>query len=521
MIRVLDPFGGDGRLIEWLIEAWLQSGFPVVKWDVAIWDLDDVGFDVAKQRLERLEREYGINCLATFKEADAFSKALKNRAAFDVVITNPPWELLKPDRRELRYLQEEEKASYLAKLRDYDQWLGKHYPLSQPRRKFAGWGTNLSRVGLEASLSLLKKNGVLGAVLPASMFADDQSRLLREHVLTQNLLLSTNYYPAEAKVYGSADVESVAVTLVAGARSSSSLKISSYNVGERRLKSSIVSFDRESLRQNGYVIPVSFGSELLGIAQDLSLRFPAWSSLESAGSGGLWAGRELDETGISQWLDRPTSAKDPMFIKGRMIGRYSRLLERPQYAVRKPGWSCPSSVCTSRIAWRDVSRPSQKRRMIATIVGPGLIAGNSVGVAYFRDLSEVPLRALLGVMNSMCFEFQLRAHLATAHVSLSSLRKVAVPSLEQLYGASVLARLVSSALDSCDERAPEVDAYVACRIYGLGEAEYCAILKSFSYLSEDEREAHLAFYRKFARKKSSARVKVTGRRMMEKLCEAV
>ena len=104
-IAVVDPFGGDGRLIEWLVEAWVDSAFPDVRWDIAIWDLDDVGFSDARERLKGVTARYGVKQRCTFKTLDTFSEALKKRASFDLVLTNPPWELLKPDRRELTRLR--------------------------------------------------------------------------------------------------------------------------------------------------------------------------------------------------------------------------------------------------------------------------------------------------------------------------------------------------------------------------------------------------------------------------------
>lgn len=493
-IKVLDPFGGDGRLIEWLIEAWLQSGFPDVQWDVSLWDLDSVGLDAARIRVKRLAKKYGAKCRVRFRVLDTFCETLRNRAGFDILITNPPWELLKPDRRELESLSAVRKTQYVSRMRAYDRWLGEHYPLSQPRRKFAGWGTNLSRVGLEASLLLAREGGVVGAVLPASLLADDQTVQLREHLFTKHSLLSTTYYPAEAKLYGSADVASIAVTLIADAAPTHSLVIAVYDVRKNKVEQSIIGLDSEAMHRVGYAVPVSFGAKLLGIASDLAQRFPSWLDLESAASSALWAGREIDETGITQWLV-PPSGDAPLFVKGRMIDRYSTVAPLLQSAVKKPGWSIPPSVHARRIAWRDVSRPSQKRRIIATLIEPGCVAGNSVGVAYFRDMAEVPLLALLGVMNSTCFEFQLRAHLATGHVSLSSLRKVAIPGLERLRKAVVLANLVKHTLNSSDGSAIDVDAYVARRIYGLTEDEYQAILDGFTALSEFERQAYLARYR--------------------------
>lgn len=491
-IAVIDPFGGDGRLIEWLVEAWVDSAFPDVRWDIAIWDLDDVGFKDARERLKAVTARYGVKQRCTFKTLDTFSEALKTRASFDLVLTNPPWELLKPDRRELEALTAARRAKYISQMRAYDEWLGEHYPLSQPRRKFAGWGTNLSRVGFEASLSLARQGGVVGAVLPASFLADDQTADLRAHLLTKHTVHSAAYYPAEAKLYGSADVASIAVALTVRGEPAHSLTVGSHNTATCRLEQSSIRLDLEALRKVDFVMPISFGAKSLALINGLAQRFPTWLDLESSAPDSLWAGREIDETGIARWL-QPRGGHAPLFIKGRMIGRYASV-DLPSQTVEKPDWSPPPSTRARRIAWRDVSRPSQKRRMIATLIEAGCVAGNSLGVAYFKDHSETPLLALLGVMNSTCFEFQLRAHLATGHVSLSSLRKVAVPSLAQLRQESRLALLVGEAISSADGTASKVDAYVAKNVYRLTEEEYETILNGFT-MTHAERQEYLKSYR--------------------------
>lgn len=491
-IAVVDPFGGDGRLIEWLIEAWVDSGFPVVLWDISIWDLDDVGFKHARRRLESIAARYDVKIIHRFKIIDTFTEVLKNRAKFDLVLTNPPWELLKPDRRELESLSTPQRTKYITRMRIYDEWLRENYPLSQPRRKFAGWGTNLSRVGFEASLSLARQGGVFGIVLPASFLADDQTAGLREHMLTCHTVNSSAYYPAEAKLYGKADVASIAVVLTVGGTPAKALTVGTYNTRTCLLESSTIKIDLDALRRVDYVMPISFGAESMALISKLSQRFPSWFDLESSATDALWAGRELDETGIVRWL-KPRNGSAPLFIKGRMIGRYVTI-EEPSQTVEKPDWTPPSSTGVRRIAWRDVSRPSQKRRMIATLIEAGCVAGNSLGVAYFRDLAEIPLLALLGVMNSTCFEFQLRAHLATGHISLSSIRKVAVPNGAQLRHEIRLALLVCEAMNCADKVAPKVDAYVAKVIYRLTEEEYETILNGFT-MTQAERLDYIKNYR--------------------------
>ena len=50
-IKVVDPFGGDGRLIEWLLEAWGKRQYPAVEWQIFIWDVNDTSFGHARLRL--------------------------------------------------------------------------------------------------------------------------------------------------------------------------------------------------------------------------------------------------------------------------------------------------------------------------------------------------------------------------------------------------------------------------------------------------------------------------------------
>ncbi|WP_243383130.1 Alw26I/Eco31I/Esp3I family type II restriction adenine-specific DNA-methyltransferase [Geothrix alkalitolerans] len=491
-ISVLDPFGGDGRLIEWLIEGWVSSAHPEVQWNIVIWDLDDIGFSDARRRLYRITSRYGIQPKCTFKRVDTFSEAMTKCARFDLVLTNPPWEILKPDRRELEALTSLQNEKYVSNMRAYDRWLGEHYPLSQPKRKFAGWGTNLSRVGFEASLTLVRQGGVVGAVLPASFLADDQSVNLRAHLLTKHSLDSVAYYPAEAKLYGSVDVASITVAVTVGGAPAPSLNVGTYNHATRSLEQATIKFDLETSGKVDFVIPVSFGAKALAIINRLANQFPTWLDLESSDTNSLWAGREIDETGVARWLQQ-RGGRAPLFIKGRMVGRYTTI-EAPRLTIEKPNWSPPPSIKARRIAWRDVSRPSQKRRMIATLIEAGCVAGNSLGVAHFRDFAETPLLTLLGVMNSTCFEFQLRAHLATGHLSLSSLRKVAIPSLSQLRQEGALALLVGDAISSADSAAPMVDAYVAKNMYRLTEEEYQTILNCFA-MTPSERQNYLKNYR--------------------------
>ena len=82
--------------------------------------------------------------------------------------------------------------------------------------------------------------------------------------------------------------------------------------------------------------------------------------------------------------------------------------------------------------------------MHAAIVPAGMVTGNSLHVAYFRDDSLDRLLALLAILNSYCFEAQVNARLGTGHISLGMVKQTHIPSLDQ----ELIGQLAAAAKDS-------------------------------------------------------------------------
>ena len=124
-------------------------------------------------------------------------------------------------------------------------------------------------------------------------------------------------------------------------------------------------------------------------------------------------------------------------------------------------------------------------------VPDGNVTGNSLGVAFFNYGPIERIRVLLALMNSLVFEIQVRANLATAHVSQGVLRKCTVP-LEAFENEELRARL----LDLVDQRTqsdselPELEVEVA-KAYGLGREDFATVLDAFPKLTDAERTDHL------------------------------
>jgi DNA (cytosine-5)-methyltransferase 1 len=487
---IADPFCGDGRLVLWAMEAACARYPRIKRWDVHLWDVDREALRVAEGSVRALAKRLDIEAVVFPRSVDSFRLAVEHENSIDLVITNPPWELLKPDVRELRALPEIARSKYVAALRSFDEFLINTYPASQPKRKFAGWGTNLARAGTELAVRLVKDGGFAAIVSPASLFADENSVALRRWLFVHNTLVNAAYFPAELRLFGNADVTAASLLLRRKRNDAPRFGIDTYRSvsGDKTTHAMSFSSTHEFELQN-CVIPISFGlgvTDIIGRFQHLD----CIGDLEGASSTSLWAGREVDETKISTWFAKRGGAP---FLKGRMIGRFC-VQEQPTDLLRKERFATLPSVKFARIAWRDVARPNQKRRAIATIIPAGWVAGNSLGVAYFKDDDVQRLRVLLGVINSLPFELQLRTRLATGHVSLSALRTVRLPSLDDSPITRLIAKYVRKALAGVDGAIPMIEG-AAAHAYGLTEAELERIMSEFAKIDDRERAAIVDGYR--------------------------
>jgi len=479
-ISVCDPFAGDGRLVRQLITR-VAAVDSDLEWDVECWDSDGDALKVANQELVALRRRLNLAMHVRVREMDSFHWFANHPdLTFDVVVTNPPWEHIKPDSRHLSTLSDEDRYTYIDRLKTLDRFLADNYPAGVPTKRYGGWGLNLSRVGAELAMRLTRADGLGGIVLPASVLADDVSTGLRAWFFDNVEIFDIAMFPAEMRLFA-ADVAST--TLAYSRRKPLGLR-ARFTTYDAREKETALDVELSNTELGGlsFAIPAGAGATGFWSVQHLGDN-PRFGDLERL-SGGLWAGRELDETRVAEHLreDQPAS-----FIKGRMIGRFT-VIDVPTHGVYKPGWNPPTSVSNERIVWRDVSRTNQKRRVQATVIPAGWVAGNSLGVAYFKDGNHDRLLWLLGVMSSLAFEIQLRALLMTGHVTLSSLRKVHIP----MQGAmpkldDSLVERVKRTLNGDHAAEAECEAITAS-MYGFTPDELQLITASFPKLTAQERE---------------------------------
>lgn len=484
-LSIIDPFCGDGRLVVWLLEAIKNKGINEI--NITLWDYDQSAVNQAKNNVEKIAKELHLNCKTNAKNVDSFKEFLmeSHENSFDIVVTNPPWDVIKPDKLELKHLDDQSRKDYIRSLKQFSNRLINDYPTSKPNQMYGGWGVNLARIGSEIAIRLAKNEGVTGLVSPASLFADQNSTGLREWIFQNNHNKEINYFPAESRLFDGVDVASVSVVIIKGALQDGIL-LNCFDKNVVNVLQEKLEIPLALLKSIDYKVPISFGSKSQNIAQLVKFqKLPSFNDLENSELGGLWSGRELDETNHLSW----TSPEGKYcFIKGRMVDRFVNLKSSDMYIGESRIKDIPKSANYYRLAWRDVSRPTQKRRVIATIVPPNYVTGNSLGVAYFNnDTNLSKLHALLGVMSSLVFEFQVRLLLATSHISLGALRKTHIPDFSDFKFVDRISNLVDRRIKGEENLEKDIEVLVA-KSYGCSKNDFAEIVDAFPKLDKIYRE---------------------------------
>ncbi|MHB0679192.1 hypothetical protein ACX4MV_11445 [Roseomonas mucosa] len=483
-VRACDPFCGDGRLIvALLMEAAQRDCLRGRSWTVTLHDVERDAVEGASVSVSAAALSLGVKVRIRAIVGDSLATAAPQR--HDVVMTNPPWELVKPDTRELAHMPQLAREDHRARLRALSDSLDTRFPEARADRAWAGWGTNLARCGWALSLRSCVPGGVLGIVLPSTILADQASATMRRSALLESRLVDIAVYPSEARLFARVDQPVVAATFVAEESSGVDASLRVFDANRlMRARSRLVIGEAE-LEQDGCALPVGIGAETCSLLAGLS-GLPRLSDLEGRGSSSLWTGREMDETRIDTKVE--PGLRYP-FVKGRMVRRHG-VAEAPSCSVLPALASRFRSTRFERIAWRDVARASQRRRMIGTVIPAGWVAGNSLHLAHFRDGDPERLRALHAVLSSFVLELQVRSRLATGHMSLGIVRMARIPPLE---GSVVrkLARVGEAALAHGGEAQASLEVAVA-RAYGLDREAMAAVISQFPKVDAAERDAVLA-----------------------------
>jgi Alw26I/Eco31I/Esp3I family type II restriction m6 adenine DNA methyltransferase len=466
IMRVIDPFCGDGRLLVNFIREInnLNDGFKV---EITAWDIDEAATKAARNNLEILREEVSFEIKIDVECKDAFMVNEGKFGQYDICVTNPPWSSTKSLKAKA-FSSKEDYETYQKLAGEYTKELCRKFPEVSSSKSFGTGAINLSRFGLALSMRLVKNDGTGGIVMPSSFAGDLSSKKLRKILLSQFEIIKIEYFPAELKLFAGADQAGISIVF-GGSTNSNTAEVISHMGGEHVSFATDEGFWEYSAA-NGYSIPLGYSEEEVAIIEKLS-KFPTVKE-----EGKIKLGREVDETRLSERLCPDSPYR---FIKGFMVLPYQLLDEAAWYYDNEKA-PIPQSANEEKVVWRDISRASQMKRIKATLVPEGFVAGNSLGVA--TSTSPNVLRAFLGILNSRVFEFMARTMLTTNHVSAGVIKRMPLPRMEEEQ-IEQLARKVNDMLENPDD----LDIYddiekIVSSGYGLTDREIQIVKRKISFV---------------------------------------
>ncbi|NLF99516.1 MAG: ATP-binding protein [Lentisphaerae bacterium] len=456
-----------------------------IRYEAATWD--DKKEQVGKPKKRALTVE-DISDLKPFHWGYEFDQILA-KGGFDAIITNPPWEIFKPNAKEFfedfselvtkkKMTIKEFEKEQANLLKDADiraAWLKyqSEYPhvsafyrsapqyqnqISIVDGKKAGSDTNLYKLFLEQCHNLLRKGGRCGIIIPSGIYTDLGTKQLREMLFSSSELdtlfgLSNEKYIFENVHHAfkfcilsftnggtSAEFraafrinprEAITTDQLEGFLHSPSdhLQISVNLV--RRLAPdslSVMEFQRE--------MDVSIAKKMLV--------YPLLGDTIS-NSWQIRIAREFDMTNDSYlFKTEPKQGRLPLY-EGKMFWQFDHRKAEPKYwldeedarrALRgKRDDSLPLVMDYEmpRLGYREVSASTNERTMIAAVIPPKVFCNhkiNWISKTKSHAFESQEMMFLCGVINSMSFDYQLRQRVTTM-LSMFVVYQMPVPRLTE------------------------------------------------------------------------------------------
>ncbi|MBW1810082.1 MAG: N-6 DNA methylase [Deltaproteobacteria bacterium] len=402
----------------------------------------------------------------------------ENGNGFDVIVANPPFEVLKgfAKRRGLK--------QYVERIRKSGYDLALHGNL------------NTYRLFLERSLEVLKPGGRLAFVLPFSFMMDRTAAPLRAYMLRSGWVKRVEIYPESSKVFEEVGQSIVLLQATKQAHSPASVVIAD---GAAKSPDYRVSVDElASLDEQLVPIPV-LAAGSFGLAAKLR-------KANSACLGDLAEGRvgEVDQTMYRHFM-RSAPSKT-LLMRGAHLSPFraecgtsecqERWLDLPGFSQARGGGRWSQDVKSSRVVQTGIVNMEAGRRLVAAMVPKGVYLGNSLNYWAPRNRAELDQEHLkgylLGLLNSTPLEWRFRLTSSNNNINLYEIRSLPLPKLIHSFQAERLDAFIKQSVDLIKQSNSSVLGTVRQITAGWGapsrdDRAVAMLIAQVAYVREDEK----------------------------------
>jgi Alw26I/Eco31I/Esp3I family type II restriction m6 adenine DNA methyltransferase len=453
---------------------------------------------------------------------------------FDVVIGNPPWDVVKPNDREFfdqhqtgfskksrakrdelkkELLQDEEiQSQYDRYCEEIDIFLdfvkSDQYYQHQTSGRY-GHTYNTYKLATELSYNIAGTDGIVSLLTPSGLAGEAGSAGLRRLLFENAEVDSFWSFKARADIFNGID-QKFCTHIYSKGGSTSEFRFVDEIESVEEFKQLYESEDlpkisaelvREGAPETLSLIPAR--RELDVSVLERLYEHPLASSKDAAFT--VNPTRELDETKHREYIiDEETKYR---FAKGKCVHPLNfdpEIVDK--YVDEELLESESDHYDQSRVVWRDIARPSLRRRMFVTVVPPNCGIGNSLNYVV-PEQTERQKRYLAAVLQSWVFEYRARQISTNSHMNMYVIRQIPIPRIDE---SSTLFNDITSKVDQIlntdpadshrDKVLNELDALIA-HAYDLSSAELEHVLSRFEKLEEGTVEEILTNYRMYTNSK--------------------
>jgi len=398
------------------------------------------------------------------------------RGGFDAIITNPPWEIFKPNAKEFFedhsdlvskktmtiHDFEKEQAKLLKDKDIRDAWLEYlsgyphvsayfraasqyHNQISIVNGKKAGSDINLYKLFTEQCFNLLRSGGLCGIVIPSGIYTDLGAKQLREMLFNETKVTALFGFENRKEVFEGVHRSFKFVVLSfqrGGTTESFPAAFMRHDVAEldRFPEEGAIPIDIDLVRKLSpdSLSVMEFKCDTdVKIAQKM-LRFPLLGE-EVKGKWSFALTREFDMTNDSQlFKNSPGNGRLPLY-EGKMIWQFDHRFAEPRYWVNER--EARAALCGRagddgdamdyqdyRCGLRSVASNTNERSTICSVVPQGVFCGNSILVGKDRSPRGAEMLFLVAVLNSYAVDAMLR-NKVTTNINMFFIYQLPVPRL--------------------------------------------------------------------------------------------
>lgn len=448
-----------------------------IKFEEATWDVTTKKEGKPKRRTVAFK---DVAFLRPFHWGYEFDKVLEG-GGFDVILTNPPWEVFKPQAKE--FFAEHSEIVYKNKMtiKDFEKEQGRLLKSAEIRQAWleyqsrfphvslffrtsdqytnqisivngrkAGTDINLYKLFLERCFRLLREGGGCGVLLPTSIYSDLGSKRLREMLFGEAKVEALFGLSNERFIFEGVDHRFKICLLVFEKGGETARFEAAFRIDPREA----VQAERLETFLNDKSQHTLINVDLIRKLSPDSLSIPELKTeIDSQIAGkvtifpllgerleGAWnlrLCREFDMTNDSYLFSSSKDESSLPLYEGKMIHQYSSSWGEARYWIkeaegRKAVLGRGSDLGQvldyekHRLAFRDIAHSTNERTMIAAILPRRVFAGNTLNLS--NSVPSKEMLVVLAFLNSFVLDSLIRQKVSS-HCNMFYVYQLPVPRL--------------------------------------------------------------------------------------------